>query len=94
MEAFKRSKDGWWWYGGFVTLLDEEYAPVAELAKQYEVPDRIIVGTLARIMLREVLNSGQLPDLHYYIDNYKKSVKEKSERYAVKPVETVHHFQV
>lgn len=71
MENFQKSKDGRWYYGGYITIDPEEYEVLKSFAKSWKVPDRIAAGILLRDCLRRTM------DFMDYVNMYHKRMREK-----------------
>ena len=84
MNQFQRSKDGRWYYGGYVTVAEEEYPVLEEMSKFYKVPDRIMAGILIRVILRQVMEGTEY-DLSFYVEHYKRQMENRRE--IIKPEE-------
>jgi len=65
MDSFMQSKDGHWWYGGYVTVDEEEFKILDELAKENKVPHRIMAGILLRERIRSMMNIKDYADTYH-----------------------------
>lgn len=68
-----QSKDGHWWYGGYITVDEEEFKILDELSKVNKVPHRIMAGILLRERIRGMMN------IEDYAETYHSRMKERRE---------------
>jgi len=73
MVKFQKSKDGRWYYGGYVIVDSEEYEILNKLALTWGVPEKIAAGILLRMALRQKMNCND------YVNIYKDRMKNYEE---------------
>lgn len=79
MDSFMQSKDGHWYYGGYITIDEEEFKILEELSIKHQVPHRIMAGILLREKIRGMMNSAD------YASHYHLRRRERRDRDFVSP---------
>jgi hypothetical protein len=80
LDNFQLSQDGYWRYGGYVSVSDDEYTIIKELAEEYDIPDRVVASILLRISISKIMSNNEVPDISIYVDNYKRYINNKYSR--------------
>ena len=65
MDNFMQSKDGHWFYGGYITVDEEEFKILDELSKENKVPHRIMAGILLREKIRGMMRTKDYADTYH-----------------------------